>query len=322
MKKNYFKSLLKNNNIGLMIPNLIILVILITFSENFLSPFSLYNLGRTLGLYILIGLAQALTLVVGNMNLSIGAIGGFSAIITGYLLEVHHCHGLVAVIAGLTVGVIAGVISGIMVAKFGINSFIATLGILFIYTGLTFGITKGFPFYNIPESFLFMGQEKFLGIPVLLYFSILVLIVVFIFFKYSLAGKRMLASGENPVVAKFSGINVDKVIILAHVLSGIVAAIAGILFVTIMGAANPEIGQKWLVISFAIAIIGGTGLSGGTIAALGLFLGGVLIILIENAMVSFRANMYWEQAFFGMIIIISIFLEKIKMFINKRSLIK
>lgn len=319
MRKN-LKFIIRSSNTGLFIAVLIIFIILSAAASNFLSALNLYTLGRTLSIYCFIGLAQAITLVAGNMNLSVGAIGGLSTITTGYLLQVMGYPGWVAVIAGIAVGVIAGAFNGLLVSKLGMNSFVVTLGTLFFYTGLVYGLTKGFPFNEIPKSFLFVGKQKILGVPLLLYITIVCLVVVFLFFRYSIAGRRMLTVGENPTAAKFSGVNVSNIILLSHILSGLSASVGAILYVSRIGSASPQTGQDWLVISFAVAIIGGTALSGGVITAFGLFLGGVLMVLIKSGLVFLKANIYWEQAFLGTIILIAVVIDRFRSIYSQREI--
>ena len=319
MRKN-LKFIIRSSNTGLFIAVLIIFIILSAAASNFLSALNLYTLGRTLSIYCFIGLAQAITLVAGNMNLSVGAIGGLSTITTGYLLQVMGYPGWVAVIAGIAVGVMAGAFNGLLVSKLGMNSFVVTLGTLFFYTGLVYGLTKGFPFNEIPKSFLFVGKQKILGVPLLLYITIICLVVVFLFFRYSIAGRRMLTVGENPTAAKFSGVNVSNIILLSHMLSGLSASIGAILYVSRIGSASPQTGQDWLVISFAVAIIGGTALSGGMITAFGLFLGGVLMVMIKSGLVFLKANIYWEQAFLGTIILIAVVIDRFRSIYSQREI--
>ena len=321
MKKNYFKSILRSSNTGLFIVVIIIFIVLSITSDNFLTPLNIFTIGRTLALFIFIALAQALALVVGNMNLSVGAIGGLAVVCVGYFLEVLEQPGWIAVLVSLSIGILAGLINGLMVAKLGINSFVITLGTLFLYTGLVFGFTQGFPYNDIPQAYLFIGREKLFGIPLLLYIAVFVLIIIFIFFKYSIVGRRMFAVGENPVAAKFSGINTDSIIILSHILSGFLASIAGVLYVSRIGSANPATGQDWLIISFAVAIIGGTALSGGYITSFGIFLGAVLMVLIKNGLIFLKVNIYWEQTFLGLLILLAVVIDRIRMIYNKRSLI-
>ena len=321
MKKNYFKLLTGNSNTGLFVAVLVLFAVLAITSKNYLTVLNFYTIGRTIAIYGFIALAQAMALVVGNMNLSIGAIGGLSTITVGYFLEVLGYPGWIAVLLALTVGVIAGAINGLIVAKLGINSFIATLGTLFLYTGAVYGFSEGFPFNDIPKSFTFLGRGKFFGIPYILILMIMVLIILFIFFKYIVVGRRILAVGENPEAARFLGINTDSIIILSHVLSGLSAAIAGVLYVSRIGSANPATGQDWLVISFAVAIIGGTALTGGSITALGIFLGAMLMVMIKNGLVMLKINIYWEQAFLGLFILIAVIIDRYRTIYSERRLI-
>jgi ribose transport system permease protein len=318
MKKNYFNLLTRNNNTGLFIAVLILFTVLAITSESYLTILNFYTMGRTISIYGFIALAQAIALAVGNMNLSIGAIGGISTITVGYFLDVLGYPGWIAVFLAIIFCLIAGALNGIIIAKLGINSFLTTLGTLFLYTGIVYGFTEGFPFNNIPKSFTFFGKGNFFGIPYIFILLIVVLVVLFIIFKYIVIGRRILAVGENLEAAKFLGINTGNIIILTHILSGFFASIAGILYVSRIGSANPETGQQWLIISFAVAIIGGTSLSGGSITALGIFLGSLLMVMIKNGLVMLKVNIYWEQAFLGLFILIAVIIDKFRTIYSER----
>jgi len=321
LKKNYLKNVFASGNFGLFIAALVLFAVLSIFSDSFLSSYNMYTIGRTLSLYAFIGLSQAIVLVVGDMNLSVGAIGGLATITAGYLIDIRHFPGWLAVLVALLVGIACGALNGIITTKFGINAFIVTLATSFIFTGVNFGFTQGFSFVNIPLTFTFIGKERIFGIPLLFIFLIICLVILFLFIKYSIPGRRLLAVGENSEAAKFSGINIDKIKMLSHMLSGFIASLAAVLFLSRMGSASPVTGQDWLIISFAVAIIGGTGLSGGSITAFGLLIGAIIMVMIKNGLIMMQVNVYWEQAFLGMLILVAVSIDRIRTVYNQRRLL-
>jgi len=319
--KDRIRLIYTNGNFGLVVATLILLGVLSVFSDSFLTPFNLYTTARTLSLYAFIGLSQAIVLVVGDMNLSVGAIGGLSTITVGYFIEIQGYPGWLAVILALIVGMICGALNGVVTAKFGINAFIVTLATSFIFTGINFGFTQGFSFVNIPKSFTLIGKGKVIGIPFIFIFTLFAFVVLFMFFKYSLVSRRILAVGENQEAAKFSGINISNIKMLAHILSGFIASLAAILFVSRMGSASPVMGQDWLIISFAVAIIGGTALSGGGISALGVLIGAIIMVMIKNGLILLETNIYWEQSFLGLLILIAVGIDRVRNIYNQKRLL-
>jgi ribose transport system permease protein len=302
LKKINVKDIFSNSNFGLMVAALVLFAVLSIFSDSFLTAYNMYTIGRTLSLYAFIGLSQALVMVVGDMNLSVGAVVGLATITAGYLMDIRHMPGWFAV-------------------KLGINSFIVTLATSFIFTGINYGFTQGFSFVNIPESFTALGKGQILGVPTLFIFLIFCLIILFLFFKFSITGRRLLAVGENAEAAKFSGVNTDKIKLLSHILSGFVSGLAGVLYISRMGTSSPVTGQDWLIISFAVAIIGGTGLSGGSLSALGLLIGAIIMVMIKNGLVMLQTNVYWEQAFLGLLILVAVGIDRIRTVYNQRRLL-
>ena len=321
MRKNYLKNIFASGNFGLFVAALVLFAVLSIFSDSFLTSYNMYTIGRTLSLYAFIGLSQAIVLVVGDMNLSVGAIGGLATITAGYLIDIRHFPSWLAVLAALAVGIFCGALNGVITTKFGINAFIVTLATSFIFTGINFGFTQGFSFVNIPLPFTFIGKEKVFGIPFLFIFAVLCLIILSLFIKFSIAGRRLLAVGENSEAAKFSGINIDKIKMLSHILSGFIAALAAVLYLSRMGSASPVTGQDWLIISFAVAIIGGTGLSGGSITAFGLLIGAVIMVMIKNGLIMMQTDVYWEQAFLGILILIAVSIDRIRTVYNQKRLL-
>ncbi|WP_298982610.1 ABC transporter permease [uncultured Roseibium sp.] len=289
----------------------LILVILFTLSsDSFLTQYNLFNLTRTQSLYIFVALSQAVMLATGNMNLSVGAIAGLTAVIFGYSVDTLDLAWPLALLIALGVALLAGAFNGFVMTVLGVNSFIVSLSTLFIFTGFVYGISEGYSYREIPADFVRIGRGNFLGLPYLFYLMVGTLIAVWYMFRYTVFGRQVLATGSNLEAAKLSGINTGRIIMGANLLSAFFAGVGGLLWVSRLGSAQPAIGQNWLLISFAVAIIGGTALAGGRITAIGLFCGGLIMVLIKNGLILVQANVYFEQAFLGSIILLTILLDR------------
>ena len=253
------------------------------------------------------------------MNLSVGAIGGLATITTGYCIQVLGLPGWLAALVALGIGGAAGWGQRGHHHAVADHSFIATLATLFVFTGLVHGFSEGYAYTDIPRAFTFLGRQKFLGLSNLFWTMGLVLLATHYAFRHTVFGRRLLATGGNQEAARLAGINTDRMILLSHVLSGGVGALAAVLWVSRMGSAQPATGKDWLITSFAVAIVGGTGLAGGRISALGLLLGAVIIVLIKNGLVMLEANVYYEQAFLGSIILLAVVVSRVRDLYGGRS---
>ena len=216
-----------------------------------------------------------------------------------------------AVLLALAAGVLAGAINGLLITRLKIDSFIVTLSMMFIFMGLRSGISGGSP-YKVPEAFTFIGQKSLLGVPYVFLLVVALLGLVGTMFRNTVFGRRLLATGGNAAAARLSGIHTDRMVLGAHILSGAFAALAAVLWASKLGSAAPETGDDWLIISFAVAIIGGTGLNGGIISAMGLFMGSAIFMLIKHGLVEVKANPYYANSFLGLLILLAIVVDRVR----------
>ena len=299
-----------------------LVILWIVFSignSSFNTPYNMFNVLRTSSENYIIAMAQALVIIVGGMNISIGGIGGLSAILAGFFMDVAGLPPIAAVVGGCAMGIGCGCFNGLLVTRLKINSFIVTLATSFIFQGLVKGLTGGFPFGNIPHSFTWIARNDIGGvIPVIFVIMLASIIFFMFFFKYSVLGRELLATGGSLEAAKMSGINTDRIIMYANMLSGLMAGLAGLFTVARMNAASPLIGDDWMITSFAVAVIGGTVLSGGKITMVGMFASCILITIIKNGLVMLRANVYYLNTFLGAIIIAAVILEVVREKYNER----
>lgn len=288
-------------------------------NPSFLTPFNLFNISRTAALFVFIALGQAIVIVAGGMNLSLGAIGGLTVVVAGWCMDTMGWSPWVGVSLALLTGILCGMFNGFIIIKLRLNSFVVTLASLFIFTGLIQGISQGFPYSNIPKEVTILGRGSVMGMPYLLILALVVLAVMEYIFKFRVVGRHLLATGGNPEAARLSGIRTDRVIFLSHTLSGLFAATAGLLWISRMGSAQPSTGADWLIISFAVAIIGGTALNGGAFSAIGILASALLLTLIRNGLIMLNVNVYFEQTFLGLIVLLAVSIESIRLALNNRT---
>lgn len=314
------KNILGRSEVTVILAVLLLGVIFTTFSDSFLTPYNLFNMGRTAAIYIFIAIGQAMVIIVGGMNLSLGFIGGMTVIAAGYSMQNLGLSPFAAIPIGMLIGVAAGLINGIIVTRLKLNSFVVTLATSFVFTGIINGVSRGFPYNDIPKNFTIVGRGEMLGIPYLLWLAALTLIILGYFFRFTVTGRRYLATGGNVEAARMSGINTNKMILLANMASGFFAAVAGLLWISRTGSAQPSTGVDWMVTSFAVAVIGGTLLKGGIFNPVGMFFAGFLIVMVKNGLVMLHANVYFEQAYLGIILLLAVSLDSIKQIFANRKL--
>lgn len=298
------------NVAGLAIVILLLAVIVASLSPGFLSPFNLFTLTRNLAIDTVIGFAMMVVLTTGGMNLAVGSIGVCSIMATGYLLEGLGLPIVVSIIGGLAVGAILGWLNGILIVRTGIHSFVITLATASLYFGAMLILTHAEAFRNLPTAFNALGKARYGYYSSLLGVTFVVGASLFVLFKYSMIGRQILAAGANPVAAKLSGTPVDRVIIIAHVLSGLCAGIAGVMVTARLAAALPSVGQDWLLPSFLAPLLGGTLLSGGVVSVVGTFLGAVLVTVLQNGLVLLKVGSFWVQFFLGLTLLAAVALDR------------
>jgi len=288
-------------------------------TENFLTPFNQFNVWRAASQNVFIALGQAMVVLVGGMNLSLGAIGGLSVVILGHSIEIFGWSPGIAVLAAIATGVAAGLFNGFFITRFKLNSFVVTLASSFIFQGLVNGISQGRPYSKIPKTFTELGKGDLFGIPNMVFLMVIALAAVYVAFRYTIIGRKLLATGGNVEASRLSGIATDRIIMLANVLSGAFASLAAVLWVSRMGTAQPATGGDWLIVSFAVTVIGGTALSGGVISAPGFLFSGLLMALLRNGLIMMGVNVYFESTFLGIIILLAVLVEYFRSNVAARS---
>ena len=282
------------------------------WQARFDSSYNVYVLLRSISVVIIVGFAQMIVLAVGELNLSVGALGGFVAVILGMMLEVWHLPLPLAVLLALAIGLLAGLLNGLLIAWSGINGFIITLATSSAFTGISLGLTQAIPFYQLPASLTGFGRNAFGPIPYVLFVTLLVSLLLAGLLGKTVLGRHLLAMGGNRAAAELSGISLKRSLVWVHSISGLLVAVAAILGTAQLGSAQPSIGSDWVLTSFAVPIIGGTALLGGSVSVTGTFLAAIVIALMNNGLILTQADPYWVQFLLGVLILGSVGLGQVR----------
>lgn len=305
------------NTMGIAIVTVLLGMVISTQSGNFFSQFNFITIARICSVTIIVGFAQMVVIAGGGMNVSIGAVGGLSAVMVGALTQRAGVPWGYAIIIAILIGALCGAINGFVITRLGATgeiSWLTTLATMSIFTGISLTITKANPFYNLPEGYVWIGAYNIAGwIPFMIVVTIVVSILLWYMFRFTSFGHQVLAVGGNQKAAELSGINVHKVILIKHIISAVLAASAGILFSTRLGSIGSDIGGDWMLFSFAAPLIGGTRMEGGRINVMGAFLGGLLLAVVSNGVVHLQVNVYIVELLQGGIILLAVGLDRIRL---------
>lgn len=273
--------------IGIVVVGAVVLGI--ATSGQFFAPVSLTSFFRFVSVPILIGLAQMITLCVGQLNLAVGAIGGVAACFTGVIITSWGVPPWIGAVLGVAAGAALGLANGLLVVGTRINGFIVTLAVSQILIGVQYALvgTRTLERSGWPDLAAF-GRSEVLGIPTIFLLTLGIAAAVALYFAHSLSGRRLLASGGNPIAAQLAGISTDRAIVTAHTLSGLLCGVAALISVSFLPGVNTSVGGDWLLPSFAAPIIGGVALAGGSVAVLGTVLAAMVVRLVDAASPIFR----------------------------------
>jgi ribose transport system permease protein len=286
---------------------------------NLLSAGTLGAFFRFLAVPIVIGLSQMVVLAIGQMNLSVGALTGFCAMVAAWVMIEAGLPAPIAILAALGVGLVAGMVNGLLVVFTRINGFIVTLATMTIIEGLRYGVNGPDTFQGYSSTLRDFGRASVLGLPVVFLVALAVAALVAVFFARTVVGRQLLASGGSPFAARLSGISNDRSIVIAHALSGLLAGVAAVITVASSGSVNSSIGDDLLLPSFAAPIIGGVALTGGAVSVAGTCLAAFLVRLVDVLQAQFDINRRWIDLIVGAVVLGAVLLGTVRQKLLRRS---
>ncbi|MDQ0881641.1 AI-2 transport system permease protein [Peribacillus sp. V2I11] len=297
------KSMTKHREFRTLVFLVLLFVIVGLVNSDFISSGNIHNAAKNSLLYIVLAVGMTFVLLTGEIDISIGAVLGLSASVSGVILRDGGSIFL-AVIIAITIGAVIGLINGLGVTKLKISSFIMTLGMLEIVRVTQVIFTNGKWVENLPDNFKHISQMNVFGINILTIIIILAVILVHFYLSKSKKGRYFAAIGDNEDGAVLIGIPVDRYKVIAFVISGVSASIAGLIFASQIGFISTTAGLGIEMIVIAAAVLGGVSLSGGIGSVIGASIGAIIMSSINSALVFLKVPAFWNSAISGSLLII------------------
>ncbi|MER7083119.1 ribose transport system permease protein [Saccharopolyspora kobensis] len=292
---------------------LVVLVVLLALlSPDFLTANNLLNVGVQASVVAVLAFGMTFVIVSGGIDLSVGSVAGLAGIATGWAVTSAGLPLWLAVPVGLAAGALAGLASGVLITAGRVPPFIATLAMLSVARGLALVISDGRPI-GVDGWLTEIGSGELFGVlpyPVLVMLAI-GLITAFVL-RRTYTGRAMYAIGGNAEAARLSGIKVTRQRLLIYALSGLFAAVAGILLAARLSSAQPEAGTGYELDAIAAVVIGGASLAGGVGSALGTFVGALILAVLRNGLNLLDVSAFWQQVVIGAVIAAAVLFDTVR----------
>lgn len=320
-KKSFFGRLMDTKGAGSVLTAFIgLIIIYIAFgilNPKVFSPKNIQNLLRSMSKYLLIGIGQSFVMITGNIDLSIGSVVGMSAMISATLMT-RGMNPVLAILITIVCGLVVGVINGILVGKFKLPPFIATLGTMFVARGIGYIVNGNRNTDNIASG---IGKEagdrfqdifyygKFLGVFNTFWIALIIFIIFFFLLSRTRTGRHIYAIGSNVDAARLSGVNVVLTTTKAYLVSAFCSVVVGFVLAAQSGMGNMDAGNMYEMYGVAAGVIGGVSPLGGSGILLGTFAGAGVWQTLENGLNMIHAQVGFQRIVIGVIVVASVLLD-------------
>lgn len=309
-EKNSLLNWIKRN-LGVLITLMLLVGILTFTTDTFLVNNNLLSVLRQVCVNSFIAFGITVVLIVGGIDLSVGSVVAASGVIAVQLAN-QKLPVVVCFVIPLAFGALIGLINGTIISHTTLPPFIVTLSTQIIVRGVSYVLTGGQPAQSQSDSFNNMGTGSILGIPIPVIIVIVVFIILFFILYRTVFGRHVYATGGNAEAAKYAGVNTKSVKMKVFMISGILAALAGVILAARLYSGQPSVGEGFERDAIAASVIGGTSFSGGIGSLSGTVIGVLIIGVLNNGMNLLKISSYWQFIVKGIVILGSVYIDYLK----------
>jgi rhamnose transport system permease protein len=298
--------------LGLVFALLAIVIIVGLQQPRFLSPNNIRQILEAVSILAVLAVGQTLVVLTRNVDLSIASTVGLVAFVAGDLFKRNP--GIsVPLVVGLVLllGLALGSINGLLVTFGQVPAIVATLGTLYVYRGIDYLIASGrqITVSDVPEAYRNISNAEVLGIPMPIIITAVIVLAGSYMLRYTRFGRQLYAVGSNPDAANIIGLRRDQVVFAAFALSGLLAAVGGVIWGAKFGAVDARAAYGYELQVVAAVVVGGVNIFGGVGTIIGAVLGAIILGSIQNALTILRLNPFWLQAITGGVILLAVLID-------------
>jgi ribose transport system permease protein len=287
----------------------LLILLLVSFSgftlvnSGFASGPNIQALFLTIVYTGIVMVGEAVLMIAGEFDLSVGSVAGMAAIVGGLLMTEAGLPVPVAILGAVVAGGLVGLANGVLTVKVGIPAFVTTLSMLFVAKGIGYVLSGGDPVYPLPKDVAVLARTDIIGIPSSIWVFLLIVAVVDLTMRHTTLGRVVYATGGNPFTTRLAGIRTARVKILAFTLCGALASFGGLVLVSRLERADASIGLGWELNVIAACVVGGVALGGGAGTIAGAFLGLLLLQGVVQGLVIIGVDSSLQPVVAGMVLI-------------------
>lgn len=294
-------------NVGVLVPFVLVLVVGLVAVPNFASSSNVTNMLVNAGILAIVGFGMTVVIAIRGIDLSVGSTQALAACVAA--AAVNSAGPLAGSAAGIAVGAGLGLVNGVLVSHLRVPGFIATLSTLSVYRGLVLLFTGGAPIMIASTTFKSAATATVLGVPLPFLLAVLIgLAAVFVLGRMRF-GKHVVAVGGSPEAAVDSGISVRRIQLLAYLVSGASAGVAGVLLASQLGAVNGSISSGLELQVIAIVVLGGTSLAGGRPRIVGTFVAALLLSMINSGLNLLNVPSFYQYVALGALLVFALSID-------------
>lgn len=299
-------------NLGILIAFAVIYIFLAinpSTSEAFLTRQNMFNVLRQVSTNLYLACGMTMVIILGGIDLSVGSIIALSGCIAAAMVARHGVAIPLAILFGIILGGIFGMINGVIISKTTIPPFIVTLATMNIARGFSYVYTGGSPVRVVSKQWQFVGAGYVGIVPTPVIILLAVLIITIILMNNTKFGRYIYAVGGNIQAAHFSGISVQKIKFWVYTFSGLMAGLAGVVLASRMYSGQPTAGEGAEMDAIAAVVVGGTSMSGGSGKIGGTIIGALIIGFLNNGLNLLNVNSFWQYVVKGLVILLAVFVD-------------
>ncbi|MEG8235668.1 ABC transporter permease [Pseudomonas orientalis] len=287
----------------------VVTLVMILASDTFLTAGNLSNIARQVSINAIIAVGMTCVILTGGIDLSVGPVMALSGTLTAGLMVTGLPPGL-AIGAGMLVGVAFGIGNGLFVAYLHMPPIIVTLATMGIARGLGLMYTDGYPISGLPEWFAVFGRASVFGIQVPILIMLLTYLAAYVLLQHTRIGRYIYAIGGNEEAVRLSGVRAARFKLLVYGISGLTAAIAGLVLTSRLMSGQPNAGVSFELDAIAAVVLGGASIAGGRGVIIGTLLGAMLLGVLNNGLNMLGVSPYVQSVIKGAIILLAIFISR------------